>query len=76
MTRRRESEPLKKITLNVYERDYERMQLLYPKAGATVAIRQLIHSHVMKVEAKTAAKLDESLVDELEVDVNVDELTE
>lgn len=71
MSRRRESEPLTKITMNVYERDYERMKALYPKAGATVAIRQLIRSHVMKVEAKTAAALDETLVSELEVDVDV-----
>lgn len=71
MTRRKHPEPLKKITLNVNERDYERMQLLYHKVGATVAIRHLVHAHVMKVDAKTAALLDEDLVEEIEVDLDI-----
>lgn len=69
MTRRKSPEPLKKITLNVNLRDYERMQAMYPKAGATVAIRALVHAHVSKVEAKAAAIVSDEVIESLDIEV-------
>jgi hypothetical protein len=71
MARRKEIEPLKKITLNVYARDWERMGILYPKVGPSAATRQLLRAHVMRVQAKAAAQTDDHLVQELDVDINL-----
>lgn len=71
MTRRQSSEPLTKCTLNLFSRDVERMQAMYPGVGYSVAVRQLVRAHVMKVDAQLAARMDESLLEELEVDVEI-----
>lgn len=72
--KRASAEPLTKVTLNLFSRDYERMQELYPQIGATVAIRALVHQHVTKVEAKTARLVDPTLVNELEIEVETDDV--
>lgn len=69
MTRRKNPEALVKITLNVNARDYARMKALYPRVGATVAIRALISAHVTKVEAKAAAAIDTSAIDDLDIEL-------
>lgn len=72
MSRRKSPEALKKITMNINASDYERMQALYPKVGATVAIRALVHAHVSKVTAKAAAMV-ESVVSDIDAeDLNVE----
>lgn len=71
MTRRASPEPLVKVTMNLFSRDVEKMQALYPKAGYSVAIRQLVRAHVLKVEAKASARMDETVLEELEVDVDI-----
>lgn len=72
MAKRKSPEPLKKVTLNLYERDVERMEALYPKAGYTVAVRELVRTHVMRVDSARAAVLDESLVDDIDLDIGED----
>lgn len=70
MSRRKSPEKLVRISMNLIERDYEKMKALYPDVGATVAIRALVHAHVAKVEAKTAALLDTTLIDDLEIELD------
>lgn len=68
MPRKREAEPLIKRTLNFYGSSYLRMQELYPTMGAAKAIRQLVHQHVIQVEAKLA-RGREDVIDEIEIDL-------
>lgn len=63
MSRRSNTEPLTKVTLNLFSKDYERLQAMYPQVGATVAIRALVRQHVNRVEAKTSAMIDDSGLD-------------
>ncbi len=42
---------LKKHTLNLREGDFDRMALLFPKLGGSVAIRTLVSNYVDKAEA-------------------------
>lgn len=73
MSRRKATEPLTKVTLNLFSRDYERMQALYPQVGATVAIRTLVHQHVTKVEAKTARLVEDDDIAEIEIELEMEE---
>ena len=44
---------LKKHTLNLRDGDFDRIALLFPKLGGSVAIRTLVSNYVDKVEANT-----------------------
>ena len=68
MTRRKEAEPLVRVTLNLFESSYARMQDLYPGMGAAKAIRTLVHQHVAQVEAKVA-RATEDLVPDIDVEI-------
>jgi hypothetical protein len=68
MPRRASGEATVKITLNVYEQDYERMKDLYAEMGPTVAIRQLIRAHLTNIDRKIA-KLSSITVDEIELEL-------
>lgn len=70
MALRKSNEKLTKRTMNFYERDIERMEILYPRSGWSVAVRELVHSHVMRVDAETAARMDDKLIEEIEVDLD------
>lgn len=48
--RKRESHPIRKHTLNLYEGDFERLTVLFPKAGAGKIIRTLVRKFVTQVE--------------------------
>lgn len=61
-----EAESLRKVTLNLFARDYSRLQDLYPVKGAAAAIRELVRQHIQAVEQKIAART-EKLKGELDV---------
>lgn len=68
MGKRRSAEPLVKVTLNIFERDYDRLKELYDLQGATVAIRAIVRHHVSRVE-KRIAESNEVLVSEIDIDL-------
>lgn len=51
---RKSDVPIRKHTLNLFEGDYERMQVLYPRLGAGRAIREIIRAHIRQIEEATA----------------------
>ena len=53
----RKKQDLVKVTLNLTPSTYNRFKELYPKIGATVAIRKLIDAHIAAVDAKIAEKI-------------------
>lgn len=48
--RKKEDHPIRKHTLNLYEGDYERLSVLFPKAGAGKTIRTLVRKFITQVE--------------------------
>lgn len=65
--KRRARLPLTKVTLNVFSEDWEKLKLLHPTLGPSNVTRELIHSHVLRVEQKQAevGKLSEAELDKL-----------
>ena len=58
MTLRKEIEPLRKITINVFASDYERVAELFPTVGPQRAIRQIVRNFVLKIDAKAKGVTD------------------
>lgn len=58
---KREKTPLHKVTLNLYEGDFEELQNLHPELGGGKVIRELVHAHVIKVRAKLDASMPPEL---------------
>lgn len=54
MPRRKEIEELKKHLVNLYEGDYEKLQVLHPRLGASKAIRLMVRAHIQRVEEAQA----------------------
>ncbi len=69
MPKKREVEPLVKVTLNLYREDYEKMHVLYAQTGAAVAIRALLRQHIQRVETRVAQLPTERLVAEIDLDI-------
>ena len=70
MARRKESEELTKITLNVFARDYARLRVLYPpEIGPQRVIRALVRAFIQRVDAKATA--EEVLVPELKLELEL-----
>lgn len=57
--KRKESEPLMKVCLNLYEGDFQRLQSLHPKVGAGKVIRTLVHSYLKTVTDKAIRRVNE-----------------
>lgn len=57
--RRKEDHPLQKVTLNLFEGDFERLQTLYDRLGAGKVVRTLVRSHLRKIDATAAQTLPE-----------------
>jgi len=70
---RRESEPLVKVTLNLYARDYERIGALYPELGQARFLRALLRTHLNRVDRR-AAELRTELVSEVPIEISEEEL--
>lgn len=50
---RKEAYPLEKITLKLRKGDFKWLQDMHPELGAAKVVRQLIITHIKRVEAKT-----------------------
>ena len=50
---RKETYPLQKVTLNLRNGDWNRLQFLHPRDGAGKAIRRLVIKHLRRVEDGT-----------------------
>jgi hypothetical protein len=68
MAIRKESEPLQRVTLSLYKKDYQRMLDIYPVVGAAKVIRMLVHQHVSNLSQKIEDKLE--LIEELELEID------
>lgn len=42
--------PLQKVTLNLFEGDFGKLQELYPRIGAAKVVRDLVRAHLRKRE--------------------------
>lgn len=54
MARRKKDFPLQKVTLNLYEGEFDRLQELAPELGASHIVRELVHAHILRVESVKA----------------------
>lgn len=63
---RKESEDLVRVTLNLYERDYERLKELHPTIGAAKAIRQMVRNYLTRLDRQSAAA---AMVPTLEIEL-------
>lgn len=63
MSRRREDFPLEKISVKLFEGEFAQLNELYPSVGASKIIRELVHSHLNKVEVETRAARSKIVAD-------------
>jgi hypothetical protein len=56
MAKTKETEPLRKHTLNFFDGDYERLQAIYPSVDAAVVIRRIIRQHLNDIEAQLPSR--------------------
>lgn len=54
--RRKADHPLLKVTLNVYRDDWEKLAQFHPRLGPSRVARELIHSHVTRIENQAAPR--------------------
>ena len=65
---KKEIEPIVKVTLNLYERDYSRLKALHPTLGPARAIRALVRSYVGRIDNRLSPQTTDGLIVELELD--------
>lgn len=54
-----EPEELKKVTLNLFRKDYARLSDLFPQSGAAKAIRAIVRQYLQEFDRRTGeAKLE------------------
>lgn len=68
MAKRRSSEPLVKVTLNLFAADYERLGELYQEMDKATVIRLILRNHVQRVTEKVA-KATETLAPEIDIEL-------
>lgn len=66
--KRKESKPLTKHTLNLYEGQAEKLQELHPRLGAAFVIRKLIDRHIAEAETLAAQAVPEPAVPDMKVE--------
>lgn len=54
--RRKENEPIQKVTLNLFHGDFGKLQDLHGDLGAGRVIRYMVRAYIAKVEKKVAEK--------------------
>jgi hypothetical protein len=57
--RRKSEEPLQKVTLFLFEGDYDRIGVLSPRLKASKTIRIIVRDYINRVEQAEATKNDE-----------------
>ena len=58
----KESEPLEKVTVRLYEGDFNRLAELFPSVKPNVTLRKLVRAFIHKVEGDAPAKLPKAKV--------------
>lgn len=74
MARKKERFDLKKVTVKLFEGDFEAMQDLYPKSGANKIIREMIHRHI--AVCKELAQKNQGALAQLDIDISDDEVSQ
>lgn len=69
--KRKETKPLSKHTLNLYEGQAEKLQTLHPRLGAAYVIRKLIDKHIDEAEKMAA----EAVPAPPPTDMSIEEIT-
>jgi hypothetical protein len=49
---KRDDHPLKKVTINLFDGDLEKIQHMFPRPGASKIIRDLVHKFIADYEAR------------------------
>lgn len=47
--------PMRKQTIRLFEEDLEALRKFYPQSGYNIAIRTLVHRHVVRLQNRVAA---------------------
>lgn len=68
MAKKKERFPLQKVTVKLFEGDFQEMAGLYPKTGANKIIRELIHRHI--AVAKEMAQKQVGALAQLDIDLS------
>lgn len=55
--RRKEAYPLEKVTLNLRQGDFARLQVIHGRLGAGKVIREMVIGHIKRVDEAVAQKL-------------------
>lgn len=72
MARPKPTIPLEQKPIRLFAGDFAKLQVLFPKLGATAAIRTLVHSFITRVEG-TARPLEIDLPDAVLADLTEEE---
>lgn len=67
MPRRKSSEPLRRVLIPLYSRDYERLQSVFPDKGVAPAVRALVRGFLTRLDREVEDKV---LLDELEIEID------
>lgn len=59
------TESLEKVTLNLYEGDWKRLSAIAPRAGASLIVRNLVRSFLMKIDE--GANIQKETLDAAEI---------
>jgi len=69
VARRKEDLPIKKVTLNLFDDDWEKLQIWHPELGASKVVREIIHAYVKANEERFNQKASG-----VKLQVNIEEL--
>lgn len=57
--RRKESRPIKKVSLNLFEDEFQKLRELHPRLGAGKVIREMVTAYLKRIEEEAAKKTAE-----------------
>lgn len=67
--RRKETEPLKKHLISLFKGDFEELQALHPRLGASKATRYLVRAHLKRAREVAAQKAKPVEVDMTKIEL-------
>jgi hypothetical protein len=70
--RRKEAEPLKKHLVSLYEGDFEELQSLHGRLGASKVIRILVRAHLKRAKEKAAQAAKPVEIDASKIELEID----
>lgn len=74
MRGKQEDESLKKITVRIFERDYNIIKQAYPNVGQNGIIRRLVREHCERIEARRLNKKEEARAASRPVELTNDQI--